>query len=863
MQELNAFLCPAVDASASEVESPIDQHSLPEHLAQVPGTPWAFWRWICLRSAGFPSDWILKLASPGAALAADRLLELEEAAEERRIEAVAGLREQLSCVRDEERRLPLLRALKRIEKADGKPPAMDAGGDELQRYAQAHWNAHLAREKFHGEFQSGIERASTQIAAIAGNPKFREAVLLQNRRAMQSGIDVLLRHRQEGKGRGKKERQQEELVASYLQRYCVKNDSIGFFGPVGWARFVRKETGFLVRPGDPLVLKSGIFFENWCIEELASKIGADRSLHSWIAPRILPFCNLEGNKLSCMRKTTVLSAVQTAVLEKCDGSRLAKEIAAELTAGSSSRINSEEQVYRVLRLFEIRRIISWKYEIPVCLMPEEYLRGLLNRIDNEELRRVATESLDALVQAKVEVEAALGNPEALEQALEEMDATFAQLTGASATRSAGAMYAGRTLTYLDCRRNLDVEIAADVQEALGRPLSLLLASARWFSHQAGAAARDKMRQLYEEALRKNGGQAVELLQLWAQSEKYWFTSEERPFHAITRELQARWQRILEIPAGQSRIEYKSQDLSSKVEKLFSVPRPGWDLARYNSPDVMIAATSVEAIHRGDYLLVLGEMHATNNTIRYSFALAQHPEPGQLFEAITRDLSSMAVLPVPPRYWPRTTNRTSIALVPPETRYLEITEDPISNAPRSKALPIASLLVCDSGEGLVVRTRDGKLTFDLIDFAGEILSNVSIDLVKIVSAGRHVPRITVDKLVIARESWSFLAEELPFIHEQHERQRYLEARRWMRRNGLPRFVFVKAPTEVKPIYVDFESPVYVELMAKVARRLSASHRPEALTVSEMLPAPDQLWLPDAQGSVYTSELRIVVRDLALA
>ena len=33
----------------------------------------------------------------------------------------------------------------------------------------------------------------------------------------------------------------------------------------------------------------------------------------------------------------------------------------------------------------------------------------------------------------------------------------------------------------------------------------------------------------------------------------------------------------------------------------------------------------------------------------------------------------------------------------------------------------------------------------------------------------------------------------------------------------------------------------------------------ITLSEMLPRPDQAWLPDAEGRHYTSEFRIVAVD----
>jgi hypothetical protein len=116
-------------------------------------------------------------------------------------------------------------------------------------------------------------------------------------------------------------------------------------------------------------------------------------------------------------------------------------------------------------------------------------------------------------------------------------------------------------------------------------------------------------------------------------------------------------------------------------------------------------------------------------------------------------------------------------------------------------------------------------------------------------------------VISRESWSFQAVDLKFIDEKDEHERFLEARRWMGKHGLPRFAFAKLPVEVKPIYVDFDSLIYVEMLTKLVRRtLASDHAHEPITVTEMLPRPDELWLRDHQGHQYTSELRIVAHDL---
>jgi hypothetical protein len=69
--------------------------------------------------------------------------------------------------------------------------------------------------------------------------------------------------------------------------------------------------------------------------------------------------------------------------------------------------------------------------------------------------------------------------------------------------------------------------------------------------------------------------------------------------------------------------------------------------------------------------------------------------------------------------------------------------------------------------------------------------------------------------------------------------------------------------MKPFYVDFESPPYVNVFAKAVRRVRAQPegKPTTLRVAEMLPTPEQAWLPDARGRRYTTELRLAAFDVA--
>jgi hypothetical protein len=524
-------------------------------------------------------------------------------------------------------------------------------------------------------------------------------------------------------------------------------------------------------------------------------------------------------------------------------------------------MRTEADVYRLLLDFVKQGVIRWKFELPFLLYPEQRLRTMLERVEDEGLRAAALQSLTELEQAREQVSCSLEDPEQLDQALGGLDETFTRLTGKSPSRSGGAMYAARTLVYQDCLRDIHVEVGPQITEQLGPPLSLVLSSARWFTWKAAALYRQAFLRIYAELARTKGTATVDFLSFWLRAQPLLTDPATRLMNQILPEYQRCWDEILRRPEGQWQLDYNSKELKPTVDRFFTVPRAGWQLARHHSPDVMVAASSVEAIRRGDFFLVLGELHMAINTVRGSFAMSQHPHPEQMFASLKSDFPEPHVLPVPPKSWPSVTMRTSYTLVSPYDYYLESAEDSLSSGPRSQTLPISSLVVEHSRGGLLVRSRDGGLVSDIIEAFGEVLSSESVDYAKIARPARHQPRITIDRLVICRESWSFTAEEMAFALVEEESERFLQARRWRQEHNLPRYVFVRVPVEVKPCYLDFDSPLYVEILSKMVRRVLASEQPkQAITISEMLPTPDQIWLPDAAGRRYTCEFRTIVFDL---
>jgi hypothetical protein len=192
--------------------------------------------------------------------------------------------------------------------------------------------------------------------------------------------------------------------------------------------------------------------------------------------------------------------------------------------------------------------------------------------------------------------------------------------------------------------------------------------------------------------------------------------------------------------------------------------------------------------------------------------------------------------------------------------VEFTHDSI--APTDHAIPVSDVVVEEQGEDLVVCTRDGRIRFELLEAMGEALSSLAVNSFRIMQPSEHNPRITIDRMVVSRESWSVRADDMDFVFLKDETERFLSTRRWLRAQGLPRLAFIKTPVEVKPVYMDFASTIFVDAFTKLVRRTVENGEPDARIVfSEMLPGTDQTWLCDAEGNTYTSELRVVAVDLS--
>ena len=749
---------------------------------------WRWWRQVLVRGSGFPANGVLRLADEALARQADSLLTADR-------------------------------------------------GSEV-------WRA------FRQEFSAAAVQLAIELQSIASQDDFLRAVTWQNHRLVDGTIRSFLRWDPAKDTRNFRHRQREELIASYWQRYCIKNDTIGFFGPSGWGKLGDcARTQFT--PGEQMLRSSEVFFEAWAIDRLAEVIEQIPGMREWLMPRRLSAIKLDGNALvDPVGRREELSPDYAGVLRSCDGTTRAHDIAI--------RANLElPAALEILQVLDSRHWISWKLELPVSPRPETDLRSFLDGVGDENARHQALQWLDSLEVARDQLRHGT-TASTLADALTSMDELFERITGAASTRNEGRTAGGRTLVYHDSSRDIDIVLGDDLVAA-ARPLKLLGLAGRWYCSRLGEEARDALRDAYRTAVAKHG-QPVDLSTIWFTSLRALYWSMEVSIRQIDLEFTKKWATIIPLPADTHEVCYQYDDLLPLVDEAFAAPGPGWAGARYFCPDVMVSATDLNALRDGEFTLVLGEVHMATNTMGSNMFVTQHPDQADLLSCVDEDFPEPRLLMVQPKESLRgLTVRTHPALIRDRDILVEVTHHTVA-ADRPGLVLSRDVEVVESQGTILVRLPGGAV-FDLVDAFAEMLTSMVVNRFQLFADRPHTPRVKIDHLVVSRESWRFNPADLDFATEKDEAARFVRAREWAAALGIPRYVFVKSNAEVKPVYVDFTSPIYVNALAKMVRRTNADEQlpDKTITVVEMLPAHDDLWLVDHEGNRYTSEFRLTWVD----
>jgi hypothetical protein len=754
-------------------------------------------------------------------------------------DVLTHLEQELATAPPERRRL-FSRSIKRIRSG----MSSDAGDPLVDRAAQTVHRATRILTDRSREVKATYERArlraSVALREAAGDRRFREAVTWQNRAVLRRAFDPLIATTADATDF--RTRQRERLVASYIQRYCLKNESVGFFGPIGWGRVVDEGAAVSCVPGERLAGPIHAFLQPWAIEALGTALAKSPGIERWLAPRRLPIMRVEGTAARTPLGDLPLDALHARVLSACDGTSSAHRLAERLATSDES----SDDVMSAIFSLEKQGLLRLALDVPSDMHPEAVLARDLAAIEDEPLRLDVLRSLHELTDARDAAETS-STPDELYAALDTLDETFVRLTGTAATRRAGETYAMRTVVFPVATRDCEVQIGPGLVDRLRGPMALLLSSARWLGAEIARVFAAEARRVFDAQASALGTDTVDAVTIFpavaSMIPRAGGTGNPR-LAEIVCEYQRRWATILALPPDARVVRRSSAELDAKVRKMFPATTPAWPTARYHSPDVMIGASGPTALASGDYVVVLGELHTFTNTIEQLLFLRAHPDPDQIRAAIEHDMPHGRIAPV--------TFQSGVGMISTRNpQDVEIESDTMrSRRERSQVLAAADLVVCVTDGELAVRTRDARRCWSLLAVLDAMMCLCDT---RLLPQADHSPRIEIDGVIIGREAWRFAADELPFIRDASPFDRYIAGRRWATRHDLPRYVFVRPSNEIKPFFVDFHSPTFVEHFAKL------SANAVTLDVSEMLPTPEQAWLTDRDGHRYTSELRMVAVD----
>ncbi|HEX8768223.1 MAG TPA: lantibiotic dehydratase, partial [Jatrophihabitans sp.] len=559
------------------------------------------------------------------------------------------------------------------------------------------------RQAYLEEYGSAVERMSTALQEFARSPRFREAVAWQNPKLIKLCLDKVAA----GEPRNARGRNHEHTIASYLQRYSLKNDTIGFVGPVGWAQWAETGPPLAMRVGERFLARRTVYFEVWAIDAVARALSADAALRPWLAPRLFSAHHLDGATLHVPGRASVaLTPCESALLALVDGVRSVREIAVETARSEFPELGDQVGVLAALDALAARGLVRLDLVGAIEAWPERTLLARLERIAQPEVRKRAVGTVQSLIAARDRVAASAGDDVALEAALTELADCFSAITGIAGERNPGATYAGRALVYEDTVRDARIDFGPQLREELSRPLCLLLDSARWLVAEIGQEYQGYFLDTYERRAGQLGSRAVPLGAILTLATAQLFYNPRRlsvPVRAAVAEFQRRWATILQIPPDAREVQVHTAQISERIAELFPARPLHWATAIHHSPDIMLAAADAETIERGEHLFVLGELHVSFNTIESRVFVEQHDDPASLLAAAEADLGDRRIFGIVPRAGLFVTSRTAPPSALMSARYTYWTVHPEAAVPPAPILAGGDLYVHREGDRLIVRS----------------------------------------------------------------------------------------------------------------------------------------------------------------
>lgn len=710
--------------------------------------------------------------------------------------------------------------------------------------------------------------ARGRLAALLDHPLVAEALFLSNP-ALDAARIASWRESLTRPERRSKDRARERTVWRYLQRFCAKNDTTSFFGATSLGRF---DAPGSTHPTLPIAANRRAFLEHWAAQALVDAAITDfdgATADGWVThPRRAPNVQVDPDRVTHTTATDAPrhwdGATFVAAAQLADGVRDEAALAAAVSAATGCPPSAAATAVTTLL-----REGGLEAAAQVATGAMDALDDVRAAIARQPEGATKKGWVDYLAATQHGLDGFAGaSPAARHGRFTALEAGFEERADVAARRTPGEFYASRTIVHEVGDRSggpvaLEGRVAAALETALTPLVELCalhtladrLTFRAWFEREVGPGEHSFA--AVDRAHRRDGVRvqlaappaARELLRdLGAVRDAFRAQVDAHVgAHGLDRPLQL-------DPAPFAAVRARWDDLAAA------------DGAAYANPDLLVGDQRATG---GPLRVVVGDIHAMPYLTPALFAAAPQ---GEVVFQDTRDWLAALCAPALPAL--PAVERRSFMAFEPDLGQVALEVDGRPAVPHERRASMEALRIAATGDGfqLTVETYDGarREVMPLVR-AANVMSRFSrlvqlsarvhpvrlVDVAKWLAAtgwrsAADLPRLLWGggpsgvEVVVARRRFQVPSEAWASAPDLGEALRRLAA---VTGGALPRFCFTKAPSEPKPLLVDWANPVAAEMALWLARR-----EPE-LGFVEMLPEPAGLWLGGPDGR-HTSELRVV-------
>lgn len=699
------------------------------------------------------------------------------------------------------------------------------------------WNAlassyEILYEEYACHTKNELHQAREKLYRIVMDERFQEALLLSNPNMYTTAIASYVRHYHPTQ-RSAKVRQLENRFYAYLQRFCAKNDTTSFFGPIdyGQVNVTAARALTLVRgaendatKGLPASLqRRKTRMAYWAVDTLAQCIAKEQSIQPHLQPQLQGGLTLLASGdlyITTTGRRLALSEDVQRLIAAIDGQRTLQEI-----------IDRNTALYpHLFHQLCKQGVVSLQIKLPTAAIdPLAWLSDYVAHLPEHcTARGFWLRSLDAFAASICRFTTASA-PEKL-VILQEIEREFVLLTHQEPRRGEGEIYTDRLLIYDEAQGDITSCImGGPLQNRLLQQLRPALDLCVSYSLLVQQVCRKRAREVFHAL---SNGEAL-------------------PFLFFLQKLEAsvRIEDCLADPAVQNFLERLNELAHAHIDddciKLratdihpFLQPVPDGTLV---SPDLFLTVPDPASASAEDYAIVLGELHYGAQI--WCHFLTFYEKQQDLYASLTGMLNGNI-----------SSGKAKATLVHKrqqgKTFYLELPGYSVEIMGRSlkqpsEILPAADLEVVLVSDNLLLRSRSNNQIIELYPGDPRCISNWLFStppvMCPVPDLGTYTPRIMIEDVVIWRKSWQLQTENiLPGETISSSSSLLLHALSICKRYGLPDRCFARIPSERKPFYVDFTSLLSVEFFFIVLRNSST------VTITEMLPGPEMWWFREPDG-----------------